>query len=257
MSSANPYNVDPNAPSFTPQPPPKSNTGWIIAIVVAVVSLPVLLMCMGILVGLLLPAVQAAREAARRASCANNIRQIALALHNYESEYGAFPPPYTVDANGRPLHSWRTLLLPYMEQQALYDQIDLDKPWDDPANAAFADISVPIYTCPSSALPLNSTTYVVVVDPSGIFNASGTSTFNTVTDGTSATLLVVETDAENAVQWMEPQDIDLATFLAAGNGQNSHTGGSNAAMADRSVQFLSNNTPPQTRQAMVSQAAGD
>ena len=66
--------------------------------------------------------------------CANNLKQIALALRNYESVYHALPPAYTVDAEGKPLHSWRTLILPYLEQQALYDKIDLSKPWDDPAN---------------------------------------------------------------------------------------------------------------------------
>ena len=101
-----------------------------------------MLACIGILVGLLLPAVQAAREAARRMQCSNNMKQIALAMHNYEAVYKAFPPAYTTDANGQPLHSWRTLLLPYMEQQALYSQIDLNKPWDDPVNLPFSQVVI-------------------------------------------------------------------------------------------------------------------
>ena len=64
----------------------------------------------GILVALLLPAVRTAREPARRLQCANNLKQIAIALQNYESVYHALPPAYTVDTNGKPLHSWRTLI---------------------------------------------------------------------------------------------------------------------------------------------------
>ena len=88
-----------------------------------------------ITVAMLLPAMRTAGPAARRAQCVNNLKQIALALFNYESAYNALPPAYTVDAEGKPLHSWRTLILPYLEKQSLYDSIDLSKPWNDPANA--------------------------------------------------------------------------------------------------------------------------
>ena len=76
-------------------------------------------------VALLLPSVRRAREPARRSQCKNNLKQIWLALHNYHDEYQAFPPAYTVDAEGQPLHSWRTLILPYMDQKPLYDKLDL------------------------------------------------------------------------------------------------------------------------------------
>ena len=67
----------------------------------------------------------AGREPSRRSQCKNNLKQIGLALHNYHEKYQAFPPAYTVDATGKPLHSWRTLILPFVDQQALYDKIDL------------------------------------------------------------------------------------------------------------------------------------
>ncbi len=71
----------------------------------------------GILIALLLPAVQAAREAARRSACSNNLRQIGVALHNYSDTYGCFPPAFTVDQQGQPMHSWRALILPYLPLQ--------------------------------------------------------------------------------------------------------------------------------------------
>jgi type II secretory pathway pseudopilin PulG len=87
------------------------------------------------LFALMLPAGRVSRPAARRTQCKNNLKQVALALHNYADDHHALPPAYTVDAKGRPLHSWRTLILPYLDEQALYDSIDLSKPWDDPKNA--------------------------------------------------------------------------------------------------------------------------
>ncbi|MEZ6081865.1 MAG: DUF1559 domain-containing protein [Pirellulaceae bacterium] len=100
-----------------------------------------------LLIGLLLPATRAARPAAYRMQCSNNLKQIALALRNYETSYHAFPPAATFDSSGNPLHSWRTLILPFLEQNALYDSIDLSKPWDDPANAKAYASSVPVYHC--------------------------------------------------------------------------------------------------------------
>ena len=102
-----------------------------------------------VLVALLLPATRRSGRTARRTQCKNNLKQIALALHNYESIYDALPPAYTVDAAGKPLHSWRTLILPFVEQLDLYKTIDLSKPWDDPANAEVLKTVPHIFRCPS------------------------------------------------------------------------------------------------------------
>src|SRR4029077_3708459 len=114
---------------------------------------------------LLLPAFRSAQPGARRAQCTNNLKQIALALHNYAQIYEALPPAHTVDANGRPLHSWRTLILPYLEQGPLYQTIDLSKPWDDPANAKANETLVPVFRCLESVGAQNKTTYLAIVAP--------------------------------------------------------------------------------------------
>ena len=251
-----------------PYPPPQqypaprksgSSTGVTIAIVAAIVAIPMMLACIGILVGLLLPAVQAAREAARRMQCSNNMKQIALAMHNYESTYKAFPPAYTTDANGKPLHSWRTLLLPYMEQQALYSQIDLNKPWDDPVNLPFSQVVIPTYACPSGHTDSpEKTCYQVVVDPAGIFTGPVPCRLGTIVDGTSNTLLVTETESEAAVPWMSPNDTSLPAFLSQGQGNRpNHTGGANAALADGSVRFFSSSLDANTAQALVTKAGNE
>ncbi len=233
--------------------PPRQNKGSsntvIMVIALAVVAPLFFLVCGGIAIGLLLPAVQSAREAARRMQCSNNMKQIALALHNYESVYKTLPPAFTVDANGNRLHSWRTLILPFIEQKSLYDNIDLSKPWDDPANAILQTVSIPTYACPSTALVPMMTTYQVVIDQSSMFPGSNSLSFTAIPDGLSNTLMVVEADPPQAIHWADPNDLTMPQFLASMKG--AHTGGRNVAFGDGSVQFLSNNTDPATKQGMV------
>ena len=119
-----------NDPEFNHTiPKPSAGRRFTLLKVLAVLGILVLL------IALLLPVTRSARPAAYRAQCINNLKQIAMALHSYEQAHKAFPLAHTVDTKGRPLHSWRTLILPYLEQQTLYQSIDLSKPWNDPANA--------------------------------------------------------------------------------------------------------------------------
>src|SRR6266852_5795447 len=102
-------------------------------------ELLVVLALLGLLFALLLPAVQKVRQAAARAQSANNLKQYALACHNYHDTYGSFPPG--VDSNG---FSALAHLLPFIEQQNVYRQIDFNKPMTDKANAAAAEVTLKI-----------------------------------------------------------------------------------------------------------------
>jgi prepilin-type processing-associated H-X9-DG protein len=199
--------------------------------------------CIGVLIALLLPAVQSAREAARRAQCTNNLKQISLALYNYESTYGSFPPPYTTDAAGKPLLSWRVLILPYMEEMALYEQIEMDEPWDSPANQTLLSRMPAVYKCPSSLGPAvgGLTNYQVLVGPGTIFEAGQLTKMADITDGVSSTLLVAESNTP--VEWMKPDDIAYTPGLPLNLG-STHTGGFNAAMADGAVRFIRSTVAP-------------
>jgi hypothetical protein len=249
MSNDNPFSSEAPPQGMQPQfQPAKRNNALLIVVIIAAASIPLMCLC----AGLLLPAVQAAREAARRMTCSNNMKQIGLALHNYHSAYGSLPPAYTVDQQGRPLHSWRSLILPFMEQQALYEQIDFSKPWDDPVNLAVADSVVPAYACPSTIVDPTYTTYVVVVDPAGMMTGATPVSFGQVADGLANTLLVTETDSANAVPWMSPEDIDLQTFMNAGTQRDSgHIGGSNNLLGDGAVIFFSDSMDPGVRESLV------
>jgi hypothetical protein len=217
----------------------------------------------GILVALLLPAVQAAREAARRSQCTNNLKQIVLALHNYHDDYQSFPPAYVADATGRPMHSWRVLILPYLEEGGLYSQFDLSQPWDSPQNAALAARMPRVFACPSDPAAGSSTHYLAVVGPGTAFDPAALLTLDQLTagDGTANTLLVVE--STNAVNWLEPVDLDFNSMSftindPAGNAIGSHhPAGAGAAFADGSVHFLSSQMPSDNVRGLITTTGGE
>jgi len=118
------------------------------------VELLVVIAVIGVLIALLLPAVQAAREAARRSSCRNNLKQIGLALHNYLSPNGSFPPsfclrPGTVLSGNNGSWSIHGRLLPYLEQASAYDRVRLDIAWDAQLASGIPQLRIPTYVCPS------------------------------------------------------------------------------------------------------------
>jgi hypothetical protein len=250
--SGQPGRPDPSQPQRyqTVPAPGGGNTKWIVIAVFCVAFIPVI----GVCTGLLLPAVQQAREAARRMSCSNNMKQIGIAMHNYHSAYNTLPPAYTTDADGRRLHSWRTFLLPFLEQQALFERIDLSKPWDDPVNLMISQTVIPTYACPTTMGDSTLTTYVAVVDPSGIMSGPQANAFRRVLDGLSNTIMFVECDSDLAVPWMKPQDINLDQFLSPGtaNEAGGHQGGAHVMMGDGAVVFITDSLDVQTRQAMIS-----
>ncbi len=211
-----------------------------------------------LLAALLLPATRSARPAARRAQCKNNLKRIGLALHNYHDAYGALPPAYTVDSSSRPLHSWRTLILPFVEQLALYNSIDLSKPWNDPANAEAFKTMPPVYSCPSTDLATGFTSYLGVAGTDSCFTPTTSRRFGEITDDRSTTLMVVEVAEENAVPWMAPQDADPQIVLSfMKDGKLAHTGGTQVLMADGRALFLSDTMDSNTLQAMVTITGGE
>jgi len=220
--------------------PKKRLTGSGMAITgISLGSITSFLFVPAILIALLLPAVQAAREAARRAQCTNNLKRIALGLFNYQTSQGTLPPAAKCDADGKPLLSWRVLILPYIEEQSLYQQFHLDEPWDSPHNKPLAAKMPTVFACPSDPMAVNvtTTTYQVVVDPRSMFTGqpSGVS-LRSVIDGTSSTLMV--TEAAMAVPWSKPEDLSLASRDPLLGMASKHPGGFNIVMADGSVRFF-------------------
>lgn len=216
-----------------------------------------LIVALGVIVALvlfLMPATRRGREAARRTQCRNNLKQIGLALHNYHDKHGVFPPAFTVDAAGKPLHSWRTLILPYLDQAALYESIDLSRPWDDPANAHAKETATPCYSCPSSVLPKGMTTYVGLAGEQNFFSPTHPRKLSEFRpDKTFQLIAVFERDEQRAVHWMSPEDGTAAELLTApADRKTVHTGGYHVLLVDGSVRFVSKDLPQETLKSLLS-----
>ncbi len=166
------------------------------------------LCCCGGLIGIpvMVPAVQAAREAAHRAECTANLRRIGVALQQYVNEYQSLPPAYVADAQGRPRHSWRALLLPYLDPP-LAARYRFDEPWDGPNNRRLHSQMPAVYRCPSEEPRSTSlTSYVVLVGPRTAFPGSKSVAPGDITDGARGTLTVVEVSGAD-INWLEPRDL--------------------------------------------------
>ncbi len=219
--------------------------------------------CVGGLLALLVPAVQSAREAARRSQCSCNLCQIKLALLNYHSTYGCFPPAYIADATGKPIHSWRVLILPFIEQTPLYNQYDFNEPWDGPNNIKLLNSMPSSLACPSRFTgPTDLTSYVAVSGPGTIFPGTTSTKIEDIKDGTSNTLMVVEVANVN-IPWTSPQDFDARTMSFRINDprrpgiSSKHPGGAHGVLADGSTRFIYDTITPGNLRALITIAGGE
>jgi hypothetical protein len=207
----------------------------------------------GVLSGLLLPAVQAARESARQMQSSNNLRQIMLALLNYHDANGKFPAQAIAQVDGNPLLSWRVAILPYLGEQALYDQFHLDEPWDSEHNIALLEQMPEFFRNPSNPPSAGMTTYLVPMGKGVGLNSEGLK-IQEITDGTSNTLAVLDVDPQYGVPWTKPDDLDIR--------QNEvldwlRAEGSNAGFFDGSVRIIDLEIDTEVLEAMMTRAGGE
>src|SRR5262245_44041648 len=154
---------------------------------------------------LFLPSLDHGPGPARRMQCSNHLKQIGLALQNYHDVYQSLPPAYIADRKGRPMHSWRVLILPFIEQKALYDRYNFNEPWNGPNNSKLHNEIVHVFSCPSrpDKQPRTETSYVAVVGPQTMWPDDKTVGMAAALDGTSNSIMVVEV-ANSGIHWMEP-----------------------------------------------------
>jgi prepilin-type N-terminal cleavage/methylation domain-containing protein len=245
------------------------------------VELLVVIAIIGLLTALLLPAIQASREASRRAVCANNLRQIGIALNAHHVAHRQFPVGCVEwRAGGDPAArqlAWSAYLLPFLDEQALFDALDLNQAFDSPRNEAAATV-LPVYLCPSSQRRSQIVGGRAACDYGGIYGERLTSpnnppkgamlidavvTMRHIRDGAAKTLIVAEDSRFSDGQWINGRNIfdqayPINTAPPFENDiRSEHTGGAQAVMVDGSVHFLTETIELNTLAALCTRAGGE
>ena len=183
-----------------------------------------------------------------------------MAVANYESAHGHFPPAYLADEAGTPRHSWRVLILPYIEEQKLYDAYRFDEPWDGPNNAKLAGRMPRVFALHGLGSPGGTTTnYLAVVGPETAWPGSTPAKREAITDDPASTILVVE-NLGAGVHWMEPRDLDFATMdfaLRSPRGLSSHYVDPAIVTVDGTVRRLHAGLTPEILRALLTARGGE
>ncbi len=205
------------------------------------------------LLAMAMPAVLDVRAKARDVESMNNIRQLALAMLNFESAYQRFPSAVLVSPAGKK-YSWRIAILPFVGHNDIYDAYRMDEEWNSEHNAKVTASVPPVFRHPNSKSKTN-TSYFAVVGNETMFPPGGNGmSFGQVTDGSPNTILLVE--AKKDIHWAEPRD------LAFDPGMQRELGGYSdgefvAVLTDGSCHRLSNNLGNRIFKAMVTRAGGE
>lgn len=213
-----------------------------------------------ILIALLLPAVQKVREAAARTHDMNGFKQTGLAVMNHEATNRRLTTAYTLGPDGEPNRglSWRVAMLPYLEEEPLYRQFRLDEAWDGPTNRPTAQKYLKVYG--SATDPQDNLTRIrVFVGPGTLFEDSPEwrekATLGRITDGTSQTLLAIE--SADRVPWASPKELPYqpgGPLPALGHpGRNTVI----VMMADGSVRTLNKSISPTVLHALITREGGE
>jgi hypothetical protein len=193
-----------------------------------------------VLLGIALPGANSGpRPASRRSQCQNNLKQLSLALHTYHSTYGSFPPAYVLGPDGTPWHSWRVLVLPYIEEGNRYDRYRFDEPWDGPHNRLLASPMPAVLACPSHDDAAGGhTSYFAILGTHTMWPGGKATKIDDIQDGTTKTMALVEYSGRK-VSWMAPVDIAELEVVEAFSRPNppdfAHGGAAVTARADGSV----------------------
>lgn len=195
------------------------------------------------------PVLSQMEKDARRMKSINNLKQIVLAMHIYHDKHGTFPPQALRSKNGDKLLSWRVLLLPFLGQESLYKEFRLDEPWDSEHNLKLVTQMPDLYASSNinrEQRTKGMTTYLGVVAEKTLFASSEGIPIRKIIDGTSNTIAVVAANADRAVPWTKPDDleVDLKHPL---NGLMGQPGGVfRAGLCDGSVRMIKDSIAPET-----------
>jgi hypothetical protein len=193
--------------------------------------------------------------------CVNNLKQIMLAMHNYHDANNAFPPAFRANKTGKPLLSWRVLILPFLGQGELYNEFHLDEPWSSPHNKALIVKMPDVYRCPSldpEKTPIGKTSYLTPRGKRSMFPGATGVKIADITDGTSNTVAVVDGGADNMVVWTVPDDWEIdGVDIKPETILKQHVRGSYVGFADGSVRLLQSTINHAVFDALLTRAGGE
>ncbi len=210
-------------------------------------------------------AVSQIRGGQTQAASKSNLQKIAAALNNYAEDFGTYPPPYTTDPAGRPLQSWRVLILPYLGEDELYAMVNSKTAWNqnDPALPDLRSMPA-VYRHPTGDRWTNHSNYYLVTGPGTLFPPTGPMSPSRIADEPDKTILVVESNHyPTSGSWLEPIDLNIDDVLgatAAGGRQSLgmvDAGGVCVATADGQARYLADTTSPGLLAALLSPAGGE
>lgn len=201
------------------------------------------------------PAVVEAQAAAGRAARMNNLKKVAVAMHNFHSASQRLPAPAMRDKEGKATLSWRVAILPYLEQQALYERFRLDEPWDSEHNKKVAEQMPDIYKTPG-AKPGTTSIMVFTGEGTPFGGEKGMALFE-VKDGLSNTILCVEAGPDKAVPWSKPEDLKFDKEAPVAALGTLAEGQFLAAMLDGAVRVIKTTIDPAVLRALVQHADGE
>lgn len=197
--------------------------------------------------------------------CRYNLKRMGLAMLQYHNNYGVFPPAYVPDSQGRPIHSWRVLLLPYVGQRELYDKYRFDEPWNGPHNRQLIDEIPAAYSCRwDDGRKLGHTSYVVITGPETAFPGAESSSIGRIRDGATTTIFVVEM-VDSGIPWTAPRDLKWQTIREALDlraelplrGNHGRHEGSFVVFGDAHVRWIDPDMDSQVLQALITANGGE
>ncbi len=202
----------------------------------------------------LAPTIAASQEASYRRKSMNNLKQIALAFHNYHDTYKTFPAAVQIGPKNVP-HSWRVTILPFVEGSALYEAYRQDEPWDSEHNKSLLAQMPDVYRFPGDQANSTNSSCFGFLGPQALFQENRGARMADIRDGTSNTLLVVESKRD--VPWTKPDEIAFDPEGPAPPVGGWYSNGFHGAMCDGSVRFFSDDLEEQTFKYLIMRADGN